>query len=129
MEMTNALFRHREGTAGSEAWEEAISTLLLLMAPLTPHIAEELWSRRNRPYSIHQHAWPEYDAAVAAEELITIVVQINGKVRDRVQVPADIAEQDAIDAALRTEGARRYLSDQPLAKIKYVPGRLVNIVV
>jgi leucyl-tRNA synthetase len=129
MEMTNALYRHRASLAGTPAWDEAIRALLLLSAPVTPHLTEELWARRGLPYSIHQQAWPEYDAAAAAEETITLVVQINGKVRDRIQVAADIGEEEATARALATEGAQRHLDGKPPKKVLYVPGRLVNIVV
>ncbi len=129
MEMTNALYKYRATTEGTPAWDEAITTLLKLSAPVTPHLAEELWARRGLPDSIHQPPWPEYDAQAAAEETITLVVQVNGKVRDRIQVPPDIAEAEAKEKALATEGAKRYLDGKPPKKVLYVPGRLVNIVV
>ena len=77
------------------------------MAPVTPHIAEELWERRGQPYSIHQPDWPAYDAAAAAEDLMTIVVQVNGKVRDRLQLPVGTAEAEVKAAALASESVRR----------------------
>lgn len=129
MEMTNALYKYRAATEGSPAWEEAVKTLLLLMAPVTPHIAEELWAKQKRPYSIHQQMWPQWDPAIAAEEKITIVVQINGKVRDRFEAPAGITEAEATEKALATEGAKKYMNGQAPRKVLYVPGRLVNIVV
>jgi leucyl-tRNA synthetase len=129
MEYSNYLIKARETPiVNTPAWEEAIDTLLLLMAPAFPHISEELWVRRGRPYSIHQRAWPTWDEALAAEEIITIVVQINGKVRDRFDVPADIGEQEAKARALETEGAKKHLAGKPPVKVIYVPGRLVNIV-
>jgi len=128
MEMTNALYKYRPSTEGAPAWDEAVTTLLKLIAPVTPHIAEELWTRRGLPYSIHQRAWPEYDAEAAAEEKITLVVQVNGKVRDRVEVPADISEEEAKEKALATEGAQRHMDGRLPRKVLYVPGRLVNIV-
>jgi leucyl-tRNA synthetase len=129
MEFTNALYKQRGTLRGTSAWDEAITTLLLLMAPVTPHIAEELWARLGKPYSIHQQAWPQWEAALAAEDVITIVVQVNGKVRDRVQVPADASEEAIKAAALAAEGAQKSLNGNAPKKIIYVPGRLVNIVV
>ena len=129
MEMTNALYKHRATTEGTPAWDEAITTLLKLAAPVTPHVAEELWARRGLPYSIHQQPWPEYDATAAAEETITLVVQVNGKVRDRIEVPPGIGEEEAKQKALATEGAKRYMDGKSPRKVLYVPGRLVNIVV
>ena len=129
MTMTNALYKYRETLEGSPEWNAAIETLLLLMAPVTPHIAEELWVRRGKPYSIHQQTWPAYDAAAAAEELITLVVQINGKVRARIEVAADISEEDARAAALASETVQKFLDGKEPKKIMYVKGKLVSVVV
>ncbi len=129
MTMTNALYKYRDLLDGSPEWNAAIETLLLLMAPVTPHIAEELWVRRGKPYSIHQQAWPAYDAAAATEELITLVVQINGKVRDRIEVAADISEEEAKAAALHSENVQKHLDGKEPKKIVYVTGKLVSIVV
>jgi leucyl-tRNA synthetase len=129
MELTNALYKARAAAEGTPAWDEAVRTLLLLMAPITPHVTEELWARRGLPYSIHQQAWPTYDAAAAAEDTITVVVQVNGKVRDRIQVPADIGEDEAKAAALATAGAQRYMEGKAPKQVVYVKGRLVSIVV
>jgi leucyl-tRNA synthetase len=88
-----------------------------------------MWARLGQPYSVHQQKWPQWDEALAADEVITIVVQVNGKVRDRFDAPVDIAEADAKEKALATEGAKRYLAGNTPKMVKYVPGRLVNIVV
>ncbi len=130
MEFRNVLQEaKRTPVAGSEAWEEAIETLLLLMAPITPHIAEELWVRTGRPYSIHQQRWPTWDEAIAAEETFTLVIQVNGKVRDRVEVPVGISEEKAREIALASEAVRRRLNGREPKRVIYVPGRLVNVVV
>jgi leucyl-tRNA synthetase len=128
MEFTNALYKHRAELQGSPIWAEALDNLLKLMAPVTPHIAEELWVARGRPYSIHQQSWPVYSPAAAAEALLTIVVQVNGKVRDRVQVPAEASESEVKAAALASEGARRNMDGKEPRQVVVVPGRLVNIV-
>jgi leucyl-tRNA synthetase len=128
MEFTNALYKYRAELEGAPVWDEAVDSLLKLMAPAVPHITEELWERRGRPYSIHRQSWPEYDAAAAAEEMITVVVQVNGKVRDRVQVPAGASESEVKAAALASDGARRNMDGREPRQVVYVPGRLVNIV-
>jgi leucyl-tRNA synthetase len=115
--------------AGNEVFEIAVNTLLLLMAPSTPHIAEELWARRGNEYSIHNREWPEFDPDLAAEERITLIVQVNGKVRDRIEVPAEISEAQAKELALGSEVAQRFMEDKKPRDVIYVPGRLVNIVV
>jgi leucyl-tRNA synthetase len=129
MELTNALYKYRDTTKGTTAWDEAVRVLLLSSAPVAPHITEELWERLGQPYSIHQQAWPVADPAIAAEDVITIVVQINGKVRDRVAVPAETDDETVKAAALATEGAQKYMEGKPARNVVYVKGRLVNIVV
>jgi len=129
MELTNTLVKAKETPLyGSDAWEEAIVSLLLMLAPCCPHIAEELWARTGRPYSIHQQSWPVSDPELAAEEVITLVVQVNGKLRDRLEVPVGISEEEARELALASSGAQRHLEGLKVKKVVYVPGRLVNIV-
>jgi leucyl-tRNA synthetase len=129
MTLTNQLHDYRAATDGSPAWNEAIETYLKLLAPIVPHIAEELWAQRGLPYSIHQQAWPQYDAAAAAEETITLVVQINGKVRYRFEAPADIGEAEAKAQALDSGTVQKFMDGKEPRMIKYVPGKLVSIVV
>jgi leucyl-tRNA synthetase len=130
MEYTNYLVKAKEtAVVHTAAWDEANQMLLLLMAPSFPHISEELWARIGQPYSIHHQAWPTWDEELAAEETITIVVQVNGKVRDRFDAPADISAEEAKAQALATPGAEKYLDGKQPLKVIYVPGRLVNIVV
>ncbi len=130
MELTNALAKAREaGRAGSPAFHEAVDGLLRMMAPVTPHIAEELWSRLGKPYSIHQQSWPVFDPEAATEAEITLVVQINGKVRDRLVVPADIAEAEARALALASPVVQTHLAGATPRQVIYVAGRLVNIVI
>jgi len=129
MEYSNALVRLK-GTAAArtEAWSEAMHTLVLLLAPVAPHLAEELWERLGGPYSVHQQKWPTWSEELAADEVITLVVQVNGKVRDRLQVPADISEADAKALALASANVKRHLDGKTVQDVFYVPGRLVNIV-
>ncbi len=130
MELTNELSAARDaGLAGTIAFKRAVETLLLLMAPPTPHITEELWARLGKPYSIHTQSWPEYDPELAKEEQITLIIQVNGKVRDRIMVAAGISEEEARTAALASEAAQRFMEGKEPKDVIVVPGRLVNIVV
>jgi leucyl-tRNA synthetase len=130
MELNNAMLKAKDTPVyGTAAWEEAVEALLLMLAPACPHIAEELWLRTGRPYSVHQQTWPVWDEAVAAEEMITLVVQVNGKVRDRIEVPVGVEQETARALALETEGAQRHKAGKQVVKVIVVPGRLVNIVV
>ena len=95
-----------------------------------PHLAEELWERTGHSYSVHNQPLPEWDEALAAIEEATLVVQVNGKVRDRIAVPASIGEGDAKEAALTSEKVLAYTDGKPVDKIVFVPGRyLVSVVV
>ncbi len=130
MELTNGLIRQRDaGPVDRDAWNEAIQSLLLLLAPLAPHISEELWARTGRPYSIHTQPWPAWDPDLAREEEITLVVQVNGKLRDRIQAPADIDEGRAKELALASPRVQKFTDRNQVAKVIYVPGKLVNVVV
>jgi leucyl-tRNA synthetase len=130
MEYTNGLTRAKEaGAVDAAAWREAIDSLLLLMAPSAPHLAEELWEHTRHAYSIHSQSWPEWDKELAREDEITLVVQVNGKLRDRLQVPVDVTEERAKEAALSSERVRAHTDGRRIERVIYVPGRLVNVVV
>ncbi|HET8569651.1 MAG TPA: leucine--tRNA ligase [Candidatus Limnocylindria bacterium] len=123
MELTRALY-HSSGPSR----EDGVRALLLMLAPLAPHISEELWQRRGATRSIHLEAWPAYDAAKAKAKEITLVVQVDGKVRDRLQVPAGISAGDAEKAARASEKVRAYVEGKPVVDVRFVPDRLVNFV-
>ncbi len=129
MEFTNYLSKVEEvGTVSDFLWQEAISSFLLLLAPSAPHLAEELWMRAGYPYSIHNQSWPKFDEELASEEEITLAIQINGKLRDKVVVPASITESEAKELALGRERVKAYIDGKKLTNIIYVPNRVVNIV-
>jgi leucyl-tRNA synthetase len=130
MELLNEMYRLKDaGVAGTQTWDEARDIYLRMLAPVAPHIAEELWTEQlGKPYSVHTQSWPVVDEEAARAEEITLVVQVNGKVRERVSVPADIGEEEAKAAALASEAVQRSLVGKAPRKVIYVPGKLVNIV-
>ncbi len=129
MEYANALSKAKSVAWGSAVWNEAIANLLLLLAPITPHLAEELWAKLGKPYSIHQQAWPTWDEAMLAADTVEIPVQVNGKVRGRVVVPATADEAAIKDAALADEAIRRHIEGKQILKVIVPNGKLVSIVV
>jgi leucyl-tRNA synthetase len=131
MELLNNLYEAWDaGAGGTKAWEEARNIYLRMMAPATPHIAEELWTEAlGKPYSVHMQPWPAVDEEAARKEEVTLIVQVNGKLRDRIQVPAGISDQEAEKLALQSEGAQAHIEGREIRKVIIVPGRLVNIVV
>ncbi|GIK54989.1 MAG: leucine--tRNA ligase [Chloroflexota bacterium] len=130
MELRNALNDGRKAANVSQfAWQEAVDTLLLLLAPIAPHITEELWAQRGHAYSIHQQPWPQWDEAVAREDAITLIVQVNGRVRDKLEVPADLDDETVKQIALSSDKAQGWLDGKEPRKVIVVRGKLVNIVV
>ena len=130
MELLNSMYDARaQGAAGSPEWTEALDIYLRMMAPVTPHIAEELWAHLGKPYSVHHQPWPAVDEAAAAEDEIILVVQVNGKVRDRITLPVNVSDADAKAAALASEAVQKHLEGKPPRKVIVVPGKLVNIVI
>jgi leucyl-tRNA synthetase len=130
MEFSNHLNRvWADAGVDSETWRECVEKFLLMLSPIAPHISEELWERTGRQYSIHQQPFPTWDDTLASEDTITLVVQVNGKVRDRLEVPADIEEEAAQQLALASPRIKSYTEGKPVTKAVYVPGRLVNLVV
>jgi len=131
MELTNSLIRARESGAAIDraAWNEAIKLLLLMLAPACPHVAEELWERTGGGYSIHQQAWPSFDADLARADTVEIAVQVNGKVRDRIAVAADADEATVRALALSRERVAEQVTGMEVVRVIFVPGRLLNLVV
>jgi len=129
MELANFLQDARtQGAYGTPVWQEATSIYLRMLAPICPHIAEELWERLGMPYSIHIQSWPELDEQATEEDEITLVVQVNGKLRDKMVVSVDITEAKAKELALGSEQVQKFLEGATPRKVIYVPGKLVNIV-
>jgi leucyl-tRNA synthetase len=102
---------------------------VLLLAPFAPHLANELWEMLGQKGSLLRAPWPKYDPALAKEEEIEIPVQINGKLRSRIVVPADSTEEFVLECALADEKVQAAIAGKQIVKKLYVPGRLVNIVV
>lgn len=129
MELRNSLIEARRNqNVSNMAWDEAIDSMLLLLAPIAPHITEELWAQRGHDYSVHQQSWPSWDAEIAKEDQITLVVQINGKVRDKIDTAAGQDDETLKSIALASEKVQTWLEGKEPRKVIVVKGRLVNIV-
>ncbi len=130
MELVNEIYHYTsEGPPAREVLEEAVSSVLSLLAPFAPFISEELWTAVGGDGSVHRQPWPSYDEELARPEEVTLVVQVNGKVRDRLTVPADSSDEELRGLALECENARRFIGGSEIRKVIVVPGKLVNIVV
>jgi leucyl-tRNA synthetase len=137
MELVNALYAYEEGEA-SEAGSSRTSVallaevqrdLVLLLAPFAPYLAHELWEMLGEKGSLLKASWPKYDAALTKEDELEIPVQINGKLRSRITVPADSTEEYVLDRALADEKVQALIAGKQIVKKIFVPGKLVNIVV
>jgi len=131
MELLNEMYKAREaGAAGTPEWDEATEIYIQMLAPVAPHMAEELWTNQlGKPYSVHQQKWPTVDEAAAEEDTIELPIQINGKVRDRITVAADASEEDIKAAALASEGVKKHLEGKEPKKVIVANKRLVSVVV
>jgi len=114
---------------GEEEWRDALRTFVLCLAPFAPHHAEQMWTNLGEPYSVHTQAWPSWDEGAIRVEEITLVVQVNGKLRDRIEAPADVSEDMARELALTSPKVRPHVEGREIRTSIYVPGRLVNLVV
>ena len=111
-----------------EVGREPTERLLILLSPFAPHITEELWQRLGNKKSIFFEKWPKYDPKLVKEKTITLVIQINGKVRDKIEVEADISEKEARELAISQEKVQKWIEGKEIKKVVFVPGKLINIV-
>ncbi len=130
MEYTNFLDDLKtRGDVSSAAWQTAIENLMLLIAPSVPHMAEELWALTGHAYSIHNQKWPQWQQNLIQVEQVTLVIQVNGKLRDRIPVPVSISEEEAKKLAFESSRVKPHVEGKQIVNAIYVPGKLVNLVV
>jgi leucyl-tRNA synthetase len=123
MELSTATFH-----ASGPSRDDATDALVLLLAPFAPHIAEELWQRRGGTDSVHKQSWPAWDPSLARETTVTLIAQVDGKVRDRLEVPAGQTDLVLEQAALASPKVTQAIAGKPIDRIIVVADRLVNIV-
>jgi leucyl-tRNA synthetase len=130
MEFTNYLDDVRtNGSVSRDVWKKAIDTLMLLIAPTAPHLAEELWMKSGYSYSIHNQKWPVWSEELVQVEQVTLVIQVNGKLRDRFAVSVNISEEDAKKLAMESPRVKPHIEGKQMVNAVYVPRKLVNLVV
>ena len=130
MEWVNALYIYKElPTANAEVGREAVEGILIMLAPIAPHITEELWRELGQTQSIHHQPWPEVDEAALVQDEVTVILQVNGKVRERIQVPANLPADELETLVLAQPKVSEWTQGKTIVKVITVPGKLVNIVV
>jgi leucyl-tRNA synthetase len=129
MEFMNGLSKAVEEKSASRVLCEAgFDTLLQLLHPMAPHLTEELWEQRGHADSLLDVDWPEHDPDKLSTDTVELVVQVDGKLRDRVAVPTDVTEARVRDLVLASDRVVRYIEGREIARMVFVPGRLVNFV-
>jgi leucyl-tRNA synthetase len=130
MELTNTLVKAKRAPVfGTPAWEEALDVFNRMLAPLVPHIAEEIWAQRGQPGSVHTQSWPVVDEQAATRDTVTVGVQVSGKVRGQVTIARAATQEEAMAAARANPDVARFVEGKDTVKEIYVPGRIINIVV
>ena len=130
MKATNDFYemKAKTGFVGRGSWQFALESLVSLVAPFAPHIADELWQQLGRDSSVQRDSWPQWDDMYLQSDTIVVVVQVNGKLRAKLEVSTEADEQTVTELALADENIRKFTNNKKPAKVVYVPGRLVNIV-
>lgn len=128
MEFTNALYKFQGGVSG-KLFEDCIKDIILLIAPMAPHFAEELWQQKGYAYSVFGNSYPVCDESALVRDEVEIAVQVSGKLRARIKISADIKEEDIKKTALSLKEVLPYVEGKTVKKFIYVPKKLVNIVV
>jgi leucyl-tRNA synthetase len=129
MVLSNEFIDYLSGSPRAETYGEVLRLLLLLLSPMTPHIAHEVWEQKGYGGMLANESWPAWDADLAKEETVTLVIQVNGRVRDRVEVSADISSDQAGELALSSDKIRSWIDGQEVKRVISRPPNLVNIVV
>ncbi|MGI6143802.1 MAG: leucine--tRNA ligase [bacterium] len=133
MELVNGIYRYQDkleiGEQNPQIVREALEKTVLLLAPFAPHLMEELWHVLGHEDSVHQQEWPAYDPEALVQEETKIVIQVNGKLRERLQVPVGIAQAELEEKVLSLERIRALTAGKEIVKVINVPGKLINIVV
>ena len=130
MELMNALGKFDDRSAqGRAVMQEALEIVVLVLSPIVPHACHALWHALGHERAVIDERWPEADPRALVRDTVEVVVQVNGKLRGRVTVPANAGEAEVREAALADEGVQRFIDGKAIRKFVYVPGKLANVVV
>ena len=129
MALVNNLGGYLSESPRGETFDDAFRILLLMLSPMAPHIAHELWELRGYEGMPVSARWPEWDEGLVTQATVTMVIQVNGKVRDRIEVPADISSEEAENLALESEKIQAWVDDSNVKKVIALPPNIVNFVV
>ena len=129
MELSNFINQNWDNWGiGKEIWDESVEVFIKLLAPMAPHLSEELWFLTGHEFSIHQQPWPEWSGELATDELITLIIQVNGRLRDKIDVESSISQEEAEKIALGRDRVKAHISGNNIQRVIYIDGKLINIV-
>ena len=129
MEMVNEMYRYKEGDVNEGLYGAAIKNLVIMMAPFTPHVAEEMWEHLGFEGSVHDQKWPEYDEEALVKDTIEIVVQMNGRIKEKLNIAGGLSREEMEKTAMEDEKVKELIKDKNVVKVIAVPDKLINIVV
>lgn len=129
MEMVNEMYKYKEGEVNEKLYGAAVRNLIIMLAPFVPHVTEEMWEHLGFEGSVHQQSWPEYDESALVKDSVEIVVQINGKIREKINIPGDLSREEMEKIAMEDEKVKGLTEGKNVVKVIAVPGKLLNIVV
>ena len=129
MEMVNEMYRYKEGEVNEALYGAAIRNLIIMLAPFIPHVTEEMWEHLELEGSVHEQSWPEYDESALVKDTVEIVVQINGKIKEKINIPGDLSREEMENIAMEDEKVKGLTADKNVVKVIAVPNKLLNIVV
>ncbi|HIU26084.1 MAG TPA: leucine--tRNA ligase [Candidatus Copromorpha excrementigallinarum] len=129
MEMVNEMYRYKEGKVNPGLYGAAVKNLIIMLAPFVPHITEEMWEHLGFEGSVHSQRWPEYNEKALVKDTVEIVVQINGKIKEKLNIPGDLSREEMEKTVMENESIKGLTEGKNVVKVIAVPGKLVNIVV
>ena len=129
MEMVNEMYRYKEGTVNEGLFAAAVKNLIIMMAPFVPHVAEEMWEHLGYGGSVHEQQWPEYDEKALVKDTVEFVVQINGKIKEKINIAGDSSKEEMEKIAVENDNIKALTEGKNIVKIIAVPNKLINIVV
>lgn len=129
MELVNEMYRYKEGTVNPGLFGAAIKDLIIMLAPFVPHVTEEMWEHLGYEGSVHDQNWPEYDEKALVKDTVEIVVQVNGKIKEKLDIAGGLSREEMEKTAMENEKVKGLIEGKNVEKVIAVPGKLINIVV
>ncbi len=129
MELVNEMYKYKEGDVNHALYSTAVKTMIILLAPFVPHITEEIWENLGYGGSVHAQAWPSYDESALVKDEIEIVIQINGKNKEKINIPGELSRDEMLEIAKENDIIKGLIEGKNVVKMIAVPGRLINIVI